>query len=135
MRTVKAFFAEIANVIVRAKKPFIVLGSFFAATLLCVGLADGIQKDWGNIQVTSGMINATTVDNKDYSMGYKLYVPKSATQGSPAPAVLCLHGYQNDHETSAGYALEIARHGYVALAIDEFGPWCDDNWHRRSRLG
>ena len=121
MRTVKAFFAEIANFIVRAKKPLIVLGSFLASTFLCVGLADGVQKDWGNIQVTSGMINATTVDNEDYSMGYKLYVPNSAIQGSPAPAVLCLHGYQNDHETSAGYALEIARHGYVALAIDEFG--------------
>lgn len=51
MRTVKAFFAEIANFIVRAKKPFIVLGSFLVATFLCVGLADGVQKDWGNIQV------------------------------------------------------------------------------------
>ena len=121
MNKIKSFFAEIWQFIRRAKRPLIVLGSFLMATLLCVGLGDGIQKDWGNIKVTSGMIEATTVDNEDYSMGYKLYIPKSAFEGAPAPAVLCLHGYQNDHETSAGFALEFARHGYVALAIDAFG--------------
>ncbi|MDY0345589.1 MAG: alpha/beta hydrolase [Bacilli bacterium] len=121
MHKVKAFFNEILHFIIRAKKPLIVLGSFLLATLLCVGLGDGIQKDWGQIDVTSGMISAQTVDNEDYSMGYKLYVPKSATPATPAPAVLLLHGYQNDHETSAGFALEFARHGYVALAIDQFG--------------
>ncbi len=120
-KKMKSFFAEIGRFTVRAKKPLIVIGSLLLSTLLCVGLGDGVQKDWGKIEVTSGMIAATTVDNQDYSMGYKLYVPQSATEGHPAPAVLCLHGYQNDHETSAGFALEFARHGYVALAIDEFG--------------
>lgn len=121
MDKVKAFFAEIKLFLIRAHKPLIVLGSFLVATFLCVGLGDGIQKDWGRVEVTSGMINSRTVDGEDYSMGYKLYVPKTATQDQPAPAVLCLHGYQNDHETSAGFAIELARHGYVALAIDAFG--------------
>lgn len=121
MIKIKPFFAGIVPFILRAKKSLILLGSSLITTLVCVGLGDGIQKDWGNIDVTSGMINAQTVYGVDYQMGYKLYVPKSATQGTPAPAVLCLHGYQNDHETSAGFALEFARHGYVALAIDEFG--------------
>jgi len=121
MSKIKTFFTGIMQFIMRAKKPLIVLGSFLLATLVCVGLGDGVQKDWGNIEVTSGMIASQTVDGQDYSMGYKLYVPKSAREGSPAPAVLLLHGYQNDHETSAGFAIEFARHGYVALAIDEFG--------------
>ena len=32
-----------------------------------------------------------------------------------------LHGYQNDHETSAAYAIELSRRGVVVLAIDEYG--------------
>ncbi len=103
------------------KIALIVLGSLLVTTFTCMGLAHGIQQDWGNVNVTSGQITATTVDNEEYSMGYKLYIPKGVDANNPAPAVLCLHGYQNDHETSAGYAIEFARHGYVALAIDEFG--------------
>ena len=102
------------------KIALIVLASLLVVTFTSMGIAHGIEQDWGKIKVASGQIQAKTVDDKEYSMGYKLYVPKSA-ETTPAPAVLCLHGYQNDHETSAGYAIEFARHGYVALAIDEFG--------------
>jgi hypothetical protein len=121
MSKIKSFFMDLFHFAQRAKKPLIVLGSFLVATLLCVGIGDGIQKDWGHVDVTSGMIQAQTADGEDYSMGYKLYAPKIATATNPAPAILLLHGYQNDHETSAGFAIEMARHGYVALAIDEFG--------------
>ena len=117
----KSFFSKVLEFIKGARKALIAVAGLLAATLLCLGLADGVQKDWGNIAVTSGQIEATTVDETKYSMGYKLYVPKGVDENHPAPAVLCLHGYQNDHETSAAYALEFARHGYVALAIDEFG--------------
>ncbi len=121
MNKIKSFFTKILQFMLKAKKHAIILGSLLVSTFLCVGLGDGVQKDWGRVEVTSGMIAAQTVDGQDYSMGYKLYTPKSATETNPAPAVLCLHGYQNDHETSAGFAIEFARHGYVALAIDEFG--------------
>lgn len=104
-----------------AKVSLIVLLCLLISTFTCMGIADGVQKDWGNIDVTSGQLDAETVDNIYYSMGYKLYIPKGVDENHKAPAVLCLHGYQNDHETSAGYALEMARHGFVALAIDEFG--------------
>ena len=104
-----------------AKRALIVLACLLVVTFTSVGIAHGVEQDWGKIDVTSGQISVKTVDDKEYSMGYKLYVPKSATSENKAPAVLCLHGYQNDHETSAGYAIEFARHGYVALAIDEFG--------------
>lgn len=52
---------------------------------------------------------------------YKLYTPKSATAETPAPGVLLLHGYQNDHETCAAYAIELARRGAVVLCLDEYG--------------
>ena len=113
--------SKILDFLKGAKKPLIVLGALLVTTFTCMGIAHGVQQDWGKVEVTSGQIEATTVDNQVYSMGYKLYVPKGVDATHPAPAVLCLHGYQNDHETSAGYAIEFARHGYVALAIDEFG--------------
>lgn len=52
---------------------------------------------------------------------YKLYTPKTATAETPAPGVLLLHGYQNDHETCAAYAIKLARRGAVVLCTDEYG--------------
>jgi len=50
-----------------------------------------------------------------------LYVPPSATPASPAPAVLAVHGYINSRETQSGFAIELARRGYVVLALDQTG--------------
>lgn len=66
-------------------------------------------------------MDALDPDGNTYQMGYKLYVPKSASEDEKVPAALFIHGYQNDYETSAGFALEFARHGYATLAIDAFG--------------
>ena len=52
---------------------------------------------------------------------YKLYTPKTVTAEPPAPGVLLLHGYQNDHETCAAYAIKLARRGAVVLCPDEYG--------------
>ena len=65
----KNFFAKILSFIKGARKALIAVGGLLAATLLCLGLADGVQKDWGNVTVTSGQIEATTVENEQYSMG------------------------------------------------------------------
>ena len=79
-------------------------------------LADGIQKDHGNIEILDGTIPA-----EDGYLTYKMYKPVSATAENKAPAVLLLHGYQNDHETCAAYAVELARRGAVVLCLDEYG--------------
>ncbi len=121
MNKFKSFFVKVGQYIKEVKKQLIVLCSLLITTFACMGLADGFQKDWGKITVESGEIQITTVDGEDCNVGYKIYIPKGVNGSNKAPAALCLHGYQNDHETSAGYALELARHGYVALAIDEFG--------------
>ena len=82
----------------------------------CMFAADRIQRGNGTIAVTEGWIE-TDVGN----LMYKLYTPKTATAENPAPGVLLLHGYQNDHETCAAYAIELARHGAVVLCLDEYG--------------
>jgi len=50
-----------------------------------------------------------------------LYVPEGASAASPAPAVLAVHGYINSRETQSAFAIELARRGYVVLALDQTG--------------
>ena len=86
------------------------------AASLCMGAADKLQRDNGNIEIIDGQIEV----HGGY-LAYKLYKPVSATVSNKAPAVLLLHGYQNDHETCAAYAIELARRGAVVLCLDEYG--------------
>jgi pimeloyl-ACP methyl ester carboxylesterase len=50
-----------------------------------------------------------------------LYVPKTATTADPAPAVLASHGYINTREMQSPFAIELARRGFVVLAMDMIG--------------
>ncbi|MBR0451149.1 MAG: hypothetical protein IJI78_04080 [Oscillospiraceae bacterium] len=79
-------------------------------------LADGIQRNHGTIEIIDGTIPA-----EDGYLTYKMYKPVTALESVKAPAVLLLHGYQNDHETCAAYAIELARRGAVVLCLDEYG--------------
>lgn len=88
-------------------------------TSVCMVFANLIQTDFGNIDVVTASFEVEGDD--PYYITYKMYIPKEASESNPLPAVLCLHGYQNDRETSAAFALECARRGMVALAIDEYG--------------
>lgn len=106
----------------KARTKWIVL---LAALLICafaaLTIANGIQTDHGNIVVTEGVIDAWRGEDHLGSMTYKLYTPKTATAEHKAPGVLLLHGYQNDRETNAAYAIELARRGVVVLSLDEYG--------------
>ncbi|MFI4973573.1 MAG: alpha/beta hydrolase [Caulobacterales bacterium] len=50
-----------------------------------------------------------------------LYTPPSATPEHPAPAVLVAHGFINTREMQSPFAIELARRGYVVLAMDMAG--------------
>ena len=89
----------------------------------CMFVADRIQRNNGSIEVLEDRIDA----DGGY-LTYKLYRPENATAENKAPAVLLLHGYQNDHETCAAYAIELARRGAVVMCLDEYG-------HGSSSLG
>ena len=99
-------------------------------TFGCLFVSNNIQNDNGNISVSMDSFDMEYTDlNGNKATGtivYKLYVPKTATKDSKAPALLLLHGYQNDHETDAAYAIEMARRGVVVMAIDEFGHGASD---------
>lgn len=93
-----------------------VLALLLVVVFVCMSVANSIQNDHGNVTVTEGWIQ-TDAGN----MFYKMYTPLTATADNPAPGVLLLHGYQNDHETCAAYAIELARRGAVVLTVDEYG--------------
>ena len=95
------------------KKNLIITAILVIACFLAIFIASLIQSDWNRVEIETGIIE---ID--DGNIAYKLYTPKGA---KAAPGVLLLHGYQNDHETSAAYAIELARRGAVVLAIDEYG--------------
>ncbi len=50
-----------------------------------------------------------------------LYVPASATPAHRAPAVLVSHGFINTREMQSPFAIELARRGFVVLAMDMTG--------------
>ena len=102
-------------------KWIVLLAALLIAAFVALTLANGIQTDHGNIAVTDGVIDAWRGEEHLGSMTYKLYTPKTATANSKAPGVLLLHGYQNDRETNAAYAIELARRGVVVLSLDEYG--------------
>ncbi|MDH7945051.1 alpha/beta fold hydrolase [Pseudohongiella sp. SYSU M77423] len=55
-----------------------------------------------------------------------LYIPANASADSPAPGVLAVHGYINSREVQSGFAIELARRGYVVLALDQSGHGYSD---------
>ena len=99
-----------------AKRSLALLTALIVLIFACMGIAHGIQTGWGAIDVTLGVIETEVGD-----LTYKLYVPATATEAAKAPGVLLLHGYQNDRETCAAYAIELARRGAVVLSLDEYG--------------
>jgi dienelactone hydrolase len=92
--------------------------------LLCTGLASLVEGGFGSVSVESGFFMPQTSDAANgvpVRIAYKLYRPKEADAAHPAPAVLMMHGYQNDKETSAAYGIELARRGIVVLSVDLYG--------------
>ncbi len=83
------------------------------ALVLCLVGAMGafcIQTNFGKVEVSE--ISLRT-DNGLYT-GY-LFVPDTATEQTPAPAVVLSHGYLNNREMQDNNYVELARRGYVVF--------------------
>ena len=98
------------------KRSLAVLLAMVLLIFACMFFADSIQRGGGKIDVSLG-----SIETPQGQLTYKLYVPETATEQNKAPAVLLLHGYQNDRETCAAYAIELARRGAVVMSLDEYG--------------
>ncbi|HUP51625.1 MAG TPA: alpha/beta hydrolase, partial [Longimicrobiales bacterium] len=85
--------------------------------VLAGSAAASVVQTWGGIELRD--VRFATQEGTRLSAF--LYVPPNATPETPAPAVLAVHGYINSRETQSGFAIELARRGYVVLALDQTG--------------
>ncbi|MGX5653750.1 alpha/beta hydrolase family protein [Geodermatophilus nigrescens] len=81
------------------------------------GLAAAIQTDGGDVTVS----DLRFTGNGGQTLSALLYVPDGVSAEAPAPAVLAVHGYINSRETQDAFAIELARRGYVVMALDQSG--------------
>lgn len=101
-----------------SKTSYIIALIFLVITVLASYVGFQIERDFGRIDVQT----ITIPTEEKQPMVAKLYRPISATAQTPKPALLALHGYQSDKEATNTFgALELAKRGFVVLAIDHFG--------------
>jgi pimeloyl-ACP methyl ester carboxylesterase len=80
-------------------------------------LAHWVQTNEGRTAVTEVRIPA----EEGVTVSGLLYTPRTATAATPAPGILVSHGYINTREMQSPFAIELARRGYVVLAMDMTG--------------
>jgi len=79
--------------------------------------AYAIERNFGKVVVTQVRI----VDPNGDIVAAKLYRPVTATADNKMPAIINMHGYQNDKDVQAPFSIELARRGFVVLAPDALG--------------
>lgn len=103
-----------------------------AKILLCISLilmlvssivVSVVQTNGG--KVTMKELNFET--DRGYTMSAYLFIPENATSETPAPGIVTCHGWLNNKEMQDANYVELARRGYVVLAIDEFGHGDSEN--------
>ena len=92
--------------------------SFFAVCMAilvaCSVLIWGFQSSWGNVRIKR--LNLTSQDGTTVSS--LIYIPKNATNDTPAPLAVIYHGRSNHAHSNDTWSMELARRGYVVLSPD-----------------
>ncbi|MBD3649488.1 MAG: alpha/beta fold hydrolase [Pseudomonadales bacterium] len=95
------------------------------ALVLLIGgslLAALVQTSVGEVRLH----DVRFVNGAGDQMSGLLYMPRGVNAQNPAPGVLAIHGYINSRETQSGFAIELARRGFVVLALDQTGHGYSD---------
>ena len=80
-------------------------------------LARSIETGFGKVDVQI----VKFPDSSGVSLAGKLYRPVGATATNKMPAILNIHGYQNDKDVDSSYSIELSRRGFVVLSMDAIG--------------
>lgn len=94
--------------------------------ILCLISAAGaslVQSNFGRVTVKD--LRFETVSG--HQMSALLFIPENATADTPAPAIVCSHGWYNNREMQDLNYVEYARRGFVVLSIDMYGHGNSDN--------
>ncbi|MEI6107539.1 MAG: dienelactone hydrolase family protein [Opitutae bacterium] len=79
-------------------------------------LASQIQSSWGRVQVMDLKI---PTQNGQWLVA-DLFRPRAVTHEHPAPLVVVVPGFQRSKEALGNISLELARRGFVVIAIDPY---------------
>lgn len=89
--------------------------------LVVIGLAAGmarlVETDFGKVAVSTVKI----ADPDGVIIAAKLYRPAAASAANKLPAVISIHGYQNDKLTNDSFSIELSRRGFIVLSPDVIG--------------
>jgi hypothetical protein len=80
-------------------------------------MVNAIQSDFGKVELTQVRISNA---NGEIIVA-KLFRPLTATADNKSPAILNMHGYQNDKNVQDSFSIELARRGFVVMAPDSLG--------------
>ncbi len=97
------------------KKAKIWLCIGMALMLLCMIVVSVVQTGGGKIHMEELKFETES----GYAMSAYLFVPENASIENPAPAIVTSHGYLNNKEMQDANYVELARRGFVVLAIDQ----------------
>jgi len=101
----------------RKNKAAVVFCVLIVVILFSAIMSSAFQNHFGTIDVR--IIQFSDKDGE--RLVGKLYRPIGATADDPAPGVLGLHGYNNDKDVQRPAAIELAKAGFVVLALDQLG--------------
>lgn len=117
------------------------LAILLAACLICTVCASLIQHGFGSVNVTSHNMTFTEMaaairennaeygkdvevsftENAYYNFHFTEYRPKTATDETPAPAVVMCHGMNNVEASLINVCIELSRRGFVVLNVEGAG--------------
>ena len=100
----------------------ILVGSFFS---------NAINTDFGKIKTDRLYL----MNDNGYTVSARIYIPKTATQEAPAPAMIICPGGDSPSDLLTPWASEIARRGFVVALVDYTGcgdTEVDNASHRRN---
>lgn len=83
----------------------ILVGSFFS---------NAINTDFGKIKTDRLYL----MNDNGYTVSARIYIPKTATQEAPAPAMIICPGGDSPSDLLTPWASEIARRGFVVALVD-----------------
>ena len=90
---------------------------------LAAGMAKLIETDWGKVSVS----NIFITDENGNNIAARLYRPVTVNATNKAPAVINIHGYQNDKLVDDSFAIELSRRGFVVVSPDVIGHGDSDS--------
>ncbi|MBN2156661.1 MAG: alpha/beta fold hydrolase [Candidatus Lokiarchaeota archaeon] len=97
----------------KTTKAAIAFGILFVMTVAGFVISSGVQSTWWSVDVKK-----VEIQDGEYTLRGKLYVPEGVDDTNPAPGVLAIHGYNNDKDVQRPHSIELSKRGIVVLAID-----------------